>query len=120
MWDFCYGVSPATRKRASRRRFSKNLIVSCKKNAKASQKLGYSEAAKFMAAWFKQFAETYGDKIHFGDWLSNSEIRLPFGTKKLVYEHYRSSILEDPTALTSPLGYDCFVVIGKKDPTSVT
>jgi hypothetical protein len=120
MWDFCYVVSPATRKRASCRRFSKNLVVSCKKIAKASRKLGNSEAAMFMAAWLKQFAETYGDKLPFSDWLSNSEIRLPFGTKKLVYEHYCSSILEDPTAFTSPLDCDCFVVIGKKDPTSAT
>ena len=95
-------------------------LVSCKKIAKASQKLGISEAAMFMGAGLKQFAETYGDKLPFGDWLSNSEIRLPFGTNKLVYEHYCSSILEDPTAFTSPLDCDCFVVIGKKDPTSAT
>jgi hypothetical protein len=43
MLDCCYGASPATtatRKRSSRRRLSKNLIVSSKKIAKGSRKLG--------------------------------------------------------------------------------
>jgi hypothetical protein len=88
-WDFCYGVCPATRKRASARRKNRTSVPFAKKVAKSLSK------QHSLATWLKHFAKAYGDQLPFGDYQHSTEIRLPYGKKSMVYEIYRDEVLKD-------------------------
>jgi hypothetical protein len=83
--------------------------MSSKKLAKMSRRQGNSPQAIYMAAWLKRFAQTYGDQLPFAEWFGSTEIRLPFETKQLVYQHYCADLNKDPTEFRMVMTYNKFV-----------
>jgi hypothetical protein len=111
VWSFAYGVSPITRKRAS----------SIVRNGPAPEEriqrrktTSKAEKEMFMISWLEQYASTYGDVMPFGNNPDKTEIRLPLGTKSLVYEAYLEACANDPTYFMDALQYNRFVATWKK------
>jgi hypothetical protein len=111
-WEFAYGVCSRSKERASTRRRKHTNSTSPKRTAPSKNK-GTKHREMFAAAWLKRYARMIGDQLPFGDSHSETEIRLPFGNKKMVYEAYHQSINEDPTKLLNPCSYDEFVGMWK-------
>jgi hypothetical protein len=112
-WDFAYGVNERTKKRASQRRTNNKRHTISMKSAKEKRVEGLTEKEMYLAAWLKRFAQTFGDVLPFGDKDKETEIRVPFGKKKMVHAAYVDCIQSDPTYQGGPCTYPEFVLTWK-------
>jgi hypothetical protein len=78
-WEFAYGVNSKTKKRTSARRNRPIKAV-----GKAKRRQGLTQREGYAAEWLKRCASIYGDQLPFGDVLKETEIRIPFGNKRMV------------------------------------
>jgi hypothetical protein len=104
-WEFAYGVNSKTKKRTSARMTNPKSINVAKKQ----RRKGETQVEMYAAAWLKRFSQTCGDQLPFGDVIKATEIRIPFGNKKMVYKAYLDYLKKDPTNVGRPCRYEEFV-----------
>ena len=97
-WEFAYGVNSKTKKRTSARMTNPKSINVAKKQ----RRKGETQVEMYAAAWLKRFSQTCGDQLPFGDVIKATEIRIPFGNKKMVYKAYLDYLKKDPTNVGRP------------------
>jgi hypothetical protein len=100
-WDFAHGVNKRTRERASKRRRTRKGPNS-PNNKTTPRNKGLTDRELYCVCWLKQYAAICGDHLPFSEHVQQTEIRLPFARKNLVYDVYKNSLKDDPTQFAKP------------------
>lgn len=103
-WRFAYGIPRITYLRQHQSFVAKNILHK-RKVEKLVRDIGLTRAQLNFIVWLQRCAEKIGDKLPFGEG-NETQIRLPYPTKKVVYETYRHFLQYDCTSVEQPLSYD--------------
>lgn len=86
-----------------------------KKLGSVAKRSGFRKNEMYMVEWLKEFAKMVGDQLPFGDFVGQEEIRLPHGSKRLVYESFVKFCQADPsTHVDKVMDYETFAVWKKR------